>query len=109
MIVDSVEIDQFTVRAECPSCGSESRNIRSRATVFPLAEPFPHGHVSLGPQVEAQRRLYECTDCSLWYYSHVPTKETLRSLLDQPQLVTRWSTGDRRGFRGAREAMRDFV
>ncbi len=78
------------------------RKVRSRATVFPLAMSRFHAGMSPSGQKWKHSEGYtECTACTLWYYSHVPTKERLRSLLDQPQLVGRWSPEDRSDFRSA--------
>ncbi|MDQ4068247.1 MAG: class I SAM-dependent methyltransferase [Actinomycetota bacterium] len=91
---------EFASRTHCPACYEPGALTLAACTVFSRFEHFPAGSVSISPDVEAARRLLVCQACALWYFSLVPTPETISRLLDRPGLPNRWSAGARRGTFG---------
>lgn len=91
---------EFASRTNCPACQEAGASTVAARTAFTQFEHFPAGSVSISPDVEAARRLLACRACGLWYFSLVPTPETIRRLLDRPGLPNRWSAGTRRGTFG---------
>lgn len=88
---------EFASRTQCPACHEAGASTLARRTLFSQFEHFPAGSVSISPDVEAARRLLVCQACGLWYFSLVPTAETISRLLDRPGLPGRWSAGASRG------------
>jgi hypothetical protein len=81
----------------------------SHQTVFRFGEDFPAGRIFLDFDVQQQRKLYHCNGCGLWYFSHIPTKDFLKELMDQPQLANRWSEADRSRFDRASAAIQLYL
>ncbi len=104
-----LSIDQFTYRESCPACHCHRRRVLSHKTAFRLAEPFPGGTVQLGPDVTQVRKLYECGECTLWYYDYIPSPSLITALLDRPELADRWRTDDRLTFKRARSMITTYL
>lgn len=103
-------MSQFAPRTNCPGCRATGASTLATHTVFSQFEEFPAGAVSVGRDVEAARRLLACEACGLWYFSLVPTAETMSRLLDQPSLRDRWSAPDQRGtFDRAHRALAAYL
>jgi SAM-dependent methyltransferase len=101
---------EFATRTKCPGCQGTGASTLATRTVFSRFEHFPAGSVSVAADVEAARRLLECDVCGLWYFSLVPTPETVSRLLDQPSLPDRWSAaGDRGTFGRAHRALAAYL
>lgn len=96
----------FRSRTTCPGCHHAGASTLASRTVFSRFEDFPAGSVTIGADVEGARRLLACDMCGLWYFSLVPTSDTISRLLDRPGLQTRWSSsGVRSTFDRAHRAL----
>lgn len=103
-------LSDFTPRTSCPGCHGDDAATLARHTVFSRFERFPAGSVSVSEDVEADRRLLRCERCGLWFFSLVPTTETVTRLLDRPGLPGRWSAVERRGtFDRAHDALTSYL
>lgn len=50
-----------------------------------------------------------CMECSLWHFNIIPSTATLRDLLENPAVATRWAGhSDRPAFKRAREVLHEF-
>ena len=103
-------LEDFATRPRCPACHGEGASTLARHTVFSRFEHFPAGSVSVSGDVEAGRRLLVCEICGLWFFSLVPTTETVCRLLDRPGLPARWSAVEKRGtFARANRALASYL
>ena len=103
-------LSEFVPRRRCPACHGPDTSTLARDTVFARFERFPAGSVSISTDVEAARRLLVCSMCGLWFFSLVPTVETVSRLLDRPGLPARWSAAVQRGtFGRAHRALASYL
>src|SRR5258708_26378981 len=56
--------------------------------------------------METARKLLECGGCGLWYFSHIPKRNILFEILDEPAPLERWSQSDRPTFQRARAVLK---
>ena len=97
------------LRKVCPGCDSRVVGNGLPVPSFRIAETFPCGRAVLGPDVQNMRRLMRCSTCGLLHFSHIPSQDAVKSLLDGPSSAVRWPTGNRLSYAFAREIIRQNV